>query len=117
MAGSYGGAAEPTNAPPTPVRQPSTILGDEMELGKTVEALAATGDLRLAEGASHFLVVCPAGVVRNWAVEVWKFTTLPNKPSLLTPRRLLPRLPRRLPPWLIHRCSSVGVQIRTFRSP
>ena len=56
-----------------------TILGDEMGLGKTVEALAAMGHLRLAEGASHFLVVCPAGVVRNWAVEVWKFTTLPSR--------------------------------------
>ncbi len=56
-----------------------TILGDAMGLGKTVEALAAMGHLRLAEGATHFLVVCPAGVVRNWAVEVWKFTTLPSR--------------------------------------
>ena len=56
-----------------------TILGDEMGLGKTVEALAAKGHFRLAEGASHFLVVCPAGVVRNWAVEVRKFTTLPSR--------------------------------------
>ena len=40
-----------------------TILGDAMGLGKTVEALAAKGHFRLAEGASHLLVVCPAGVV------------------------------------------------------
>ncbi len=49
--------------------QGKTILGDEMGLGKTIEALAAMCHLR-SRGATHFLVVCPASVLINWAYEI-----------------------------------------------
>jgi superfamily II DNA or RNA helicase len=55
--------------------QERVILGDEMGLGKTVEALAAMCHLA-AEGARHFLVVCPASVLVNWTREVRQHTTL-----------------------------------------
>ena len=48
--------------------QEKAMLGDEMGLGKTIEALAALSHLR-SEGASHFLVVCPASVLVNWTHE------------------------------------------------
>jgi SNF2 family DNA or RNA helicase len=49
--------------------QGRSLLGDEMGLGKTIEALAIICHLR-AEGSSHFLVVCPASVLVNWAHEI-----------------------------------------------
>ncbi|WP_173099860.1 DEAD/DEAH box helicase [Actinomadura verrucosospora] len=49
--------------------QRRVILGDEMGLGKTVQAIAAIAHLR-AEGATHFLVACPASVVINWVREI-----------------------------------------------
>lgn len=51
------------------------ILGDEMGLGKTIEALAAMCHLS-SEGATHFLVVCPASVIVNWAHEVERHSQL-----------------------------------------
>lgn len=48
--------------------QQRVMLGDEMGLGKTIEALAALSH-HWAEGASHFLVVCPASVLVNWTHE------------------------------------------------
>ncbi|MER5945486.1 DEAD/DEAH box helicase [Streptomyces sp. NPDC001904] len=45
------------------------VLGDEMGLGKTVQALAVLTHLA-AEGQSHFMVVCPAGVLVNWTREI-----------------------------------------------
>lgn len=48
--------------------QGKVMLGDEMGLGKTIEALAALSHLR-TEGATHFLVVCPASVLVNWTHE------------------------------------------------
>ncbi|MGH6654618.1 MAG: DEAD/DEAH box helicase [Actinocrinis sp.] len=51
------------------------IIGDEMGCGKTVEAVAAMAHLR-AEGARHFLVVCPASVLINWMREVRGHSTL-----------------------------------------
>lgn len=45
-----------------------TLIGDEMGLGKTIQALAAISHLK-DRGASHFLVVAPAGVIYNWAHE------------------------------------------------
>jgi SNF2 family DNA or RNA helicase len=66
--------------------QRRVIIGDEMGLGKTVQALAAMAHLSaLARadagadpegGAGHFLVVCPASVLVNWAREIGKHTTL-----------------------------------------
>jgi len=55
--------------------QRRVILGDEMGCGKTVEAIAAMAHLR-AEGARHFLVVCPASVLINWMREVAAHSTL-----------------------------------------
>jgi superfamily II DNA or RNA helicase len=60
--------------------QRRSIIGDEMGLGKTIEALAAMAHLQ-AQGAHHFLVVCPASVVVNWVREV-------SDRSSLTPLRL-----------------------------
>lgn len=55
--------------------QERAVLGDEMGLGKTIEALASMCHLR-AEGATHFLVVCPASVLVNWSHEVQRHSTL-----------------------------------------
>jgi superfamily II DNA or RNA helicase len=49
--------------------QGRAMIGDEMGLGKTIEALAAICHLT-SEGATHFLVVCPASVLVNWAHEI-----------------------------------------------
>ncbi|MFJ2762257.1 DEAD/DEAH box helicase [Streptomyces prasinus] len=49
--------------------QRKVILGDEMGLGKTIQAIAALAHLA-AEGQSHFMVVCPAGVLINWIREI-----------------------------------------------
>ncbi|MQY02545.1 DEAD/DEAH box helicase [Actinomadura macrotermitis] len=56
------------------------IIGDEMGLGKTVQALAALAHLR-AEGATHFLVVCPASVLINWVREIEAHSALPAHPA------------------------------------
>ncbi|MER7461934.1 DEAD/DEAH box helicase [Streptomyces sp. NPDC097981] len=55
--------------------QRRVILGDEMGLGKTIQALAALAHLA-AQGQSHFLVVCPAGVLINWTREIEARSTL-----------------------------------------
>ncbi|NVI88172.1 DEAD/DEAH box helicase [Actinomadura sp. BRA 177] len=49
--------------------QRRVIIGDEMGLGKTIQAIAAIAHRR-AEGATHFLVVCPASVLINWVREI-----------------------------------------------
>jgi superfamily II DNA or RNA helicase len=56
--------------------QRRVILGDEMGLGKTVQAIAVMGHLA-ANGATHFLVVCPASVLINWTREIARHSTLP----------------------------------------
>lgn len=55
--------------------QRHVIIGDEMGLGKTVQALAAMAHLA-ANGARHFLVVCPPAVLLNWMKEVQRHTDL-----------------------------------------
>ena len=55
--------------------QRRAIVGDEMGLGKTIEALAAICHLT-SDGATHFLVVCPASVLVNWDHEVAQHTKL-----------------------------------------
>ncbi|MHA6764247.1 DEAD/DEAH box helicase [Streptacidiphilus sp. PAMC 29251] len=52
------------------------ILGDEMGLGKTVQAIAAMAHLS-ATGGTHFLVVCPTGVIVNWMRELERRSVLP----------------------------------------
>lgn len=80
--------------------QKRAILGDEMGLGKSVEALAAMCHLH-AEGKKNFLVVCPASVIVNWAREV-------QRHSLLTGYRLHgPERDRNLRAWT--RVGGVGV--------
>ena len=55
--------------------QGRAMLGDEMGLGKSVEALAAMCHLQV-EGRRHFLVVCPASVLVNWAHEIQRHSEL-----------------------------------------
>jgi superfamily II DNA or RNA helicase len=55
--------------------QRKVILGDEMGLGKTIEALAVLAHL-WATGATHFLVLCPPGVLVNWLREIDARSTL-----------------------------------------
>ena len=57
------------------LRQGSALLGDEMGLGKTLQAIAAMVSLQ-ALGAAHFMVVCPASVLVNWAREIARFSAL-----------------------------------------
>ncbi len=49
--------------------QRRVILGDEMGLGKAIQAIAVLAHLA-AEGQSHFMVVCPASVLVNWTREI-----------------------------------------------
>jgi superfamily II DNA or RNA helicase len=55
--------------------QERVIIGDEMGLGKSIEAIAALAHLR-ASGDTHFLVVCPASVLINWVREIGSRSTL-----------------------------------------
>ncbi|WP_329175101.1 DEAD/DEAH box helicase [Streptomyces sp. NBC_01477] len=55
--------------------QRRVLLGDEMGLGKTIQAIAALAHLA-AQGGTHFLVVCPAGVLVNWTREIGARSTL-----------------------------------------
>lgn len=57
------------------LHQERVLLGDEMGLGKTMQAIAAFCHLA-ANGAKHFLVVCPLSVVVNWKREVESQTEL-----------------------------------------
>ncbi|WP_143590541.1 DEAD/DEAH box helicase [Thermoactinospora rubra] len=55
--------------------QRRVILGDQMGLGKSIEAIAALAHLR-AKGESHFLVICPTSVLINWTREIESRSTL-----------------------------------------
>ncbi len=57
------------------LHQRRVLLGDEMGLGKTVQAIASMVSLR-NEGATHFVVVCPASVLANWCREIDKMSDL-----------------------------------------
>ena len=57
------------------LHQGNVLLGDEMGLGKTVEAIATIVSLR-NNGATHFVVVCPASVLINWQREINKHSDL-----------------------------------------
>ncbi|NUW42195.1 DEAD/DEAH box helicase [Nonomuraea rhodomycinica] len=59
--------------------QRRVILGDEMGLGKSVEAIAVLAHLK-ARGATHFLVVCPTSVLVNWVREIESRSTLAVHP-------------------------------------
>lgn len=49
--------------------QQRAIIGDEMGLGKSIEAIAVLAHLRSA-GHTHFLVVCPVSVLVTWLREI-----------------------------------------------
>jgi SNF2 family DNA or RNA helicase len=55
--------------------QERAMLGDEMGLGKSVEALAAMCHLHV-EGRRHFLVACSASVLVNWTHEIDRHSEL-----------------------------------------
>lgn len=55
--------------------QRRVIIGDEMGLGKTVQAIAVIAH-RMAEGATHALVACPASVLAGWVRELRTHSTL-----------------------------------------
>nr|BFE88213.1 DEAD/DEAH box helicase [Planobispora longispora] len=59
--------------------QRRVILGDEMGLGKSIEAIAALAHLK-AEGNDHFMVVCPTSVLINWVREIHARSTLDAYP-------------------------------------
>jgi superfamily II DNA or RNA helicase len=54
-----------------------TILGDDMGLGKSVQALAAAEILARARGITKVLIVAPASVKYQWDTETRKFTDRP----------------------------------------
>ena len=85
--------------------QRKAMLGDEMGLGKTIEALAAMCHLR-SDGASHFLVVCPASVLVNWLHEIERHTDLAPTRLHGSDRELNFRV------WLLRG----GVGVTTFQS-
>ena len=59
------------------LHQKKVLLGDEMGLGKTIQAIAVMSHLHTVSGGKgHFLVVCPASVLVNWARELHKFSRI-----------------------------------------
>lgn len=57
------------------LHQKKVLLGDEMGLCKTIQAIATMVSLRNT-GATHFIVICPASVIVNWCREIQKFSKL-----------------------------------------
>lgn len=57
------------------LHQKNVLLGDEMGLGKTIQAIATMVSMR-NNGATHFLVICPASVLENWVREIAKHSDL-----------------------------------------
>jgi SNF2 family DNA or RNA helicase len=55
--------------------QSRVIIGDEMGLGKTLQAIGLIIQ-RINEGATRFLIVCPASVLENWQREITSRTSL-----------------------------------------
>lgn len=55
--------------------QSRVIIGDEMGLGKTLQAIGLILQ-RMNDGASRFLIVCPASVLENWQREISSRTSL-----------------------------------------
>ncbi|WP_029231779.1 DEAD/DEAH box helicase [Butyrivibrio sp. VCB2006] len=59
------------------LHQNKVLLGDEMGLGKTIQAIAAMSHIQATKkDKCHFLIVCPASVLINWARELKKFSRI-----------------------------------------
>ena len=58
------------------IHQEKSILGDEMGVGKTIQAIAHAADLASDDPKLCYLVVCPASVLINWTNEVRKHSHL-----------------------------------------
>ena len=59
------------------LHQKKVLLGDEMGLGKTIQAIAAMSHIQATEHMKcHFLIVCPASVLINWARELKKYSRI-----------------------------------------
>ncbi len=54
--------------------RPSALIADEPGLGKTIQAI---GLVNLDDGLRRVLIVCPAVVKRNWALELQKWLVRP----------------------------------------
>jgi SNF2 family DNA or RNA helicase len=46
------------------------LLGDDMGLGKAVQALAAIAHVVSTEGHRHHIVICPAALIDHWLREI-----------------------------------------------
>ena len=57
------------------VKRKKMLVAYEMGLGKTMQALATLSQ-RSAEGATRFLIVCPASVLVNWQREIAQRSSL-----------------------------------------
>lgn len=105
--------------------QEKVIIGDDMGLGKNLEALAVLAHLR-ATGRGRFLVVCPAAVVTNWIRETTKHTSLeshklhgPRSNRDITARRWIRRggvaiTTYDLLPWVLEQLVDIGVDCAVF---
>jgi SNF2 family DNA or RNA helicase len=51
------------------------LLGDDMGLGKCIQALAAIAHATDADGEPHHLVVCPASLIDTWLQEIGRALT------------------------------------------
>lgn len=89
------------------IHQKRAVLGDELGLGKTVQALAAMAHLA-AGGYRHFLVVCPASVHLAWLGEIAAHTALPA--HNLVPSTQGDGLPAAIDRWL----AGGGIAVTTF---
>jgi len=70
-------------------RMKNVILGDDMGLGKSLQALAAfVADIKMSGMPATAIIVCPTSLRGNWADEIEKFTTIPH---LLLGQELHPR--------------------------
>ncbi len=61
------------------------LIGDEMGLGKTIQAL---GVINLDESIRRVLVVCPASLKANWAIEARKWLVRDMSVGIAAGRRL-----------------------------